>query len=95
MKNKIFNYKIKKNNDEVIFFYNIRVNFIHLLKPKNKKELNLYEMYSTIFINIFFLRCRYLKETENFIVKFMKKYKNKFMDNLNNLNNMNYLNNLK
>ena len=32
-------------------------------------------MYSNIFINIFFLKCRYQEKTELFIKEFIEKYK--------------------
>ena len=67
--------KIIKNNDEIYLFFNIRKLFIELLKPKNLKEFNLYNMYSHIFINILFLNCRYSTKTEKFIKKFVKKHK--------------------
>ena len=76
MNNKKFVYTIKKNDDEVEIFYNMRKKFIELLKPKNNKNLKLYEMYSHIFINKIFLKCRYLTKTENFIKKFLIKHKN-------------------
>ena len=74
MKNK-FLYNVKKNNNEITAFYNLRKIFIELSKPKNNKELELYEMYSNILINMVFLKCRYQEKTENNIKKFMKKYK--------------------
>ena len=66
---------IKKNENEINLYYNIRKLFIELLKPKNNKEYKLYEAYSNIFINILFLKCRYNEKTEKFIKKFLSKYK--------------------
>lgn len=66
---------IIKKDDEIEIFFNIRKIFIECLKPKNKKELALYNMYSNIFINILFLKCKYQKKTEDFIKKFLIKHK--------------------
>jgi len=77
MKNKEFIYNIKKKDNEIYLYYNIRKIFIDLLKPKNNKELKLFEMYSNIFINILFLKCRYSFNTEKIIKKFLKNNKNK------------------
>lgn len=77
MKNKEFIYNIKKKDNEIYLYYNIRKIFIDLLKPKNNKELKLFEMYSNIFINILFLKCRYSSNTEKIIKKFLKNNKNK------------------
>ena len=73
MKNKKFIYKINKKDDEINFYYNLRKIFIENLKPTNNKELNLYEMYSNIFINIIFLKCRYEDKTEEKLNSFLKK----------------------
>ena len=78
-----FNYNIIKKENEPQLYYNIRESFINLLKPKNNKEFKLYEMYSNIFINIFFLKCRYEPNTEKFIEKFLKKHKKVFTKNIN------------
>jgi len=80
MKNK-FLYNIKKYDNEIIKYYNLRKVFIELSNPKNNKELKLYEMYSNILINMIFLKCKYQEKTENNIKKFMKKYK-KILDNI-------------
>jgi hypothetical protein len=66
---------IERCENEVNLYFNIRKLFIELLQPKNNKEYKLYEAYSHIFINIVFLKCRYNKKTEDFIKKFLKKYK--------------------
>ena len=66
---------ILKKKDEIELYYNIRKQYITLSKPKNKKEFNLTEMYSHIFINILFLKCRYNENTEKNIKKFVKKNK--------------------
>ena len=71
--------EIKRFDNEIDLYYNIRKLFIELLKPKNNKEEKLYESYSHIFINIIFLKCRYNKDTENFIKKFIKKFKKKMI----------------
>lgn len=76
--NKKFKYIIKKKEDEINIYYNIRKKFINTLKPKNKKEYNIYELYSHILINILFLKCRYHKDTENTINNYIQKYKNNF-----------------
>lgn len=76
-------YEIKKKEDEIDLYYNLRKLFIELSNPKNKKEFNLINMYSNIFINIIFLKCRYQNKTEEFIKFFLSKYKNKIL-NLNN-----------
>jgi len=81
-KDKTTLFKIKRRDFEPELFFKIRNTFIDLLKPKNKNELDLYDMYSNIFINIFFLDCRYQAKTENFIKDFLKKYKSKFIKNI-------------
>jgi hypothetical protein len=90
MKNKIFNYKINKKENEIDYYYNIRKIFIENLKPKNNKEFKLYEMYSNIFINILFLKCRYLQDTEKNIKKLIKKInlKNILLENNVKINNI-------
>ena len=74
MKNKKYSYNVIKKNDEIILYFNIRKKFIEDLKPKNKKELNLYEMYSNILINVLFLKCRYSDKTEKKIKKYIKPF---------------------
>jgi len=81
MKNKT----LKKYENEIDLYYNVRKLFIELLKPKNLKETKLYEAYSHIFINIIFLKCRYEEKTEKFIKDFLKKYKKKMNMNINNI----------
>jgi hypothetical protein len=76
MKNKKFIYDVKKKENEIELYYNLRKKFIELLKPKNNKNLKLYEMYSNIFINKIFLKCGYYDKTEKFIKNFLIKYKN-------------------
>lgn len=73
---------IHKRVDEIELYFNIRKVFIECLVPKNNKELSLYEMYSNIFINILFLKCRYQEKTEKFIKKFLIKYKKKIEKNI-------------
>jgi len=80
----VFQYILKKKENEIHKYFMVRDSFIKLLNPKNEKQFKLYEAYSNIFINIFFLKCRYNMKTEEFIKKFMKKYKNKLMIELNN-----------
>jgi hypothetical protein len=75
MKNKEFIYNIKKKDDEIYLYYNIRKIFIDSLKPKNNKELKLFDMYSNILINVLFLKCRYSDNTEKIIKKFIKNNK--------------------
>jgi hypothetical protein len=77
------NYQIEKKENEPIYFYKIRKLFIELLNPTNKKKIELYTMYSHIFINIFVLKCRYKESTETFIYNFLKKNKKKFASLLN------------
>jgi hypothetical protein len=69
---------LKKKENEPQLFYNMRKLFIDILKPKNKKQFSLYDMYSNIFINMIFLRCTYQKKTEDFIKDFFQKNKKKF-----------------
>ena len=76
-----FKYKLKKN-DEINLYFNIRKSFIELMNPKNNKQLKLYDMYSHIFINMIFLKCRYSDKTESVIKDFLKKHKNNFVKNL-------------
>lgn len=73
---------IHKRVDEIELYFNIRKIFIECLVPKNNKELSLYEMYSNIFINILFLKCRYQEKTEKFIKNFLIKYKKKIEKNI-------------
>ena len=79
---KNFLYDVKKHDNEVLIYYNLRKEFIKLSEPKNNKELKLYEMYSNILINMIFLKCRYQEKTEKNIKKFMKNYK-KVLNNFN------------
>ena len=79
---KKFLYDVEKHDDEVLIYYNLRKIFIELLKPKNNKQLKLYEMYSNILINMIFLKCKYQEKTEKIIKKFVKKYK-KVLNNFN------------
>lgn len=71
------NIVINKKENEVELFYNIRKIFINLLKPKTIKQTKLFEMYSNIFINMIFYKCRYLDKTEEFIKNFLLKNKSK------------------
>jgi hypothetical protein len=75
MKSKKYIYTIKKSENEIDLYFNIRKLFIELLKPKNNKQYKLYESYSHMFINIIFLKCRYRKKSEEFIKKFLDKFK--------------------
>jgi hypothetical protein len=79
----IFQYTLKKGETEITKFYLLRESFIKILNPKNEKEFKLYEAYSNIFINMFFLKCHYPIKTEKFIQNFMKKYKDKLIINVN------------
>lgn len=74
MKNKKFIYNIKKDDNEIYLYYNLRKKFIEMKEPKNTKEMKLYEMYSYIFINMLFLKCRYKEKTENVIYQFLQKH---------------------
>jgi hypothetical protein len=67
---------IKKKENEVDLFFNIRKIFVNSFKPKNIKENKLYEMYSNIFIYMIFYKCRYNDKTEKIIKKFLLKNKN-------------------
>ena len=75
-----FKYNVIKKDTEINLYFNLRKSFIDLLKPKNKKQFELYNAYSNIFINILFLKCHYSEKTEKFIQKFIKKYKNKLVN---------------
>ena len=77
------NIVINKKENEVELFYNIRKIFIHLLKPKTIKQTKLFEMYSNIFINMIFYKCRYLDKTEEFIKNFLLNNKNKIEKHMN------------
>lgn len=77
MKSKKNIYTLKKYENEIDLYFNIRKLFVDLLKPKNNKEYKLYESYSHMFINIVFLKCRYEGKSEIFIKKFLDKYKKK------------------
>jgi hypothetical protein len=70
---------IEKKDNEPNYYYNIRKIFIKLLKPNTAKKIELYTMYSNIFINIFFYKCRYQEKTEKFIYNFLKKHKKDFI----------------
>ena len=86
MKSKKFTYNIKKGDDEIYLYFNIRKLFIDLLRPENTKKLKLLEMYSHIFINMIFLKCRYQDKTEKIIEDFLKNYKSDlFFDVPNNI----------
>ena len=76
---KKYNYNFVKNYNENDISYNIRKSFVKILEPKNEKEFNLYNMYSNIFVNMIYLKCRYSENTEKFIKNFLKKYKKKFI----------------
>lgn len=75
------NFLYKRNENEINLYYNIRKIFIQSFQPKNKKEFRKYEMYSNIFINMLFLKCRYQTSTEKVIYNFLKKNKNKIYYN--------------
>jgi len=77
---------INKKENEVELFYNIRKIFINLSKPKTIKQTKLFEMYSNIFINMIFYKCRYLDKTEEFIKKFLLKNKTEMEKHINTLN---------
>lgn len=59
------NYEIKKNFLETDYNYSLRKLFINYYNPKNKKELNNAIMYSNIWCNIIFLKCKYNNDIEN------------------------------
>jgi hypothetical protein len=71
--NKKNKFSIKKKEHEIFLYYELRKIFVDSFKPKNNKEFKLLEMYSNIFINILFLKCRYNTKTEKKIKDFMKK----------------------
>ena len=75
MKSKKNIYTLKKYENEIDLYFNIRKLFVELLEPKNTKEYKLYESYSHMFINIIFLKCRYEEKSEKIIKKFLDKYK--------------------
>ena len=86
---KAYKYILNKNNIENNVSYSIRKSFIEILKPKNEKEFNLYNMYSNIFVNMIYLKCRYSENTEKFIKNFLKKYKkNLIIINKKNINKL-------
>ena len=64
---KTYKYILIKNNNENDISYNVRKSFLEILKPKNQKEFNLYNMYSNIFVNMIYLKCKYSEKTEKFI----------------------------
>jgi hypothetical protein len=72
---KTYKYILIKNNNENDISYNVRKSFLEILKPKNQKEFNLYNMYSNIFVNMIYLKCKYSEKTEKFIKNFLKKNK--------------------
>jgi hypothetical protein len=81
MKNKIKlknenKFNIKKENNEVILYYELRKLFIEKMKSTkiSLKEFELLVMYSHILINIIFLKCRYEENTEKIIRKFINSY---------------------
>jgi hypothetical protein len=82
-KNKKFTYTLKKHNHEISLKYNLRKFFIETQYPKNKKELELYIMYSNILINMIFLKCRYQDKTEKIVKKFLQDYKNVYIKMVN------------
>jgi hypothetical protein len=83
------NYKLKKKDDEIELFFNIRNNFISSLKPKNEKDFKLLNMYSNILINMLFLKCKYSINTEKKMKSYFKKLKKTlfFRNILNNIIN--------
>ena len=81
--NKKFN--LLQGVDESTFSYNIRKSFVELLKAKTKKQFELYVMYSHVFNNMYFLKCRYQESTEEFINNFLKKYSKKFLYKISNI----------
>jgi hypothetical protein len=85
------NYNIKKHENEIDLYFNVRKIFVQLLKPKNDKQYKLYEAYSNMFINILFLKCRYNEKNEKFIVNFLKKFKTKLKKAINIELNVNLL----
>jgi hypothetical protein len=72
---KTYKYILIKNNNENDISYNVRKSFLEILKPKDQKEFNLYNMYSNIFVNMIYLKCKYSEKTEKFIKNFLKKNK--------------------
>ena len=64
-------FSIQKKENEIFLYYELRKKFIDSFKPKNIKEFKLLEMYSNIFINMVFLKCRYNTKTEKKIKEFM------------------------
>jgi hypothetical protein len=88
-KSKNFSYTLNKKECEPELFFKIRKLFIDLLKPENETKLELYIMYSNVFVNIFFLDCRYQVKTEKFIKDFLQKYKSQFAKNIKSLNIIN------
>jgi len=78
-KSKKKNFELIQDENEPVFFYDIRKSFVELLNNKNKKDFELHVMYSHIFINMMFLKCRYQPDTEEFINNFLKKYDKKFL----------------
>ena len=85
------NYNIKKHENEIDLYFNVRKIFVQLLKPKHDKQYKLYEAYSNMFINILFLKCRYNEKNEKFIVNFLKKFKTKLKKAINIELNVNLL----
>jgi len=79
------NFKLLQGVNESTFSYNIRKSFVELLKAKTKKQFELYVMYSHVFNNMYFLKCRYQESTEEFINNFLKKYSKKFLYKISNL----------
>ena len=69
------NKKINKLENETDKDYQLRVNFIKLNNPKNKKELELCIMFSKIFVNIITLGCRYSIDIEKKLNKNSNKIK--------------------
>ena len=80
--------KIKRNEDEPEERYKVRKMFISLMESNNKKNSDIILMYSNIFVNIVYLRCKYSKEIEKYIDDFIKKNKKPLADLIKDFNKL-------
>jgi hypothetical protein len=85
---KVFTYKVIKKDYELNAHFYLRKTFIDFFKPKTSKQFDILDMYSHIFINILYLKCRYQKKTEKKIMEFIKLHKNNLKNYISNYKNI-------
>lgn len=78
-------YEIKRNKHEIDENYQMRLLFVSLLKPNTLKKFNEAVMYSNIWINIEFLKCKYSSIIENKITKIIESSGTNLKNKIKNL----------